>query len=72
MADVRNPNKDTLSKILFGSTYNTILSDNDREHGRYNRMLGDNGVRAETRDALEKYKASVQGTASEYEEAANE
>ena len=72
MADVRNPNKDTLSKILFGTTYNTIISDNDREHGRYNRMIGDNGIRGETRAALEEYKKSVQGTTGEYEEAANE
>lgn len=61
MKDVRNPNKDTLSQALFNSSYNTIVSDNDREHGRYNRMLGDNGVRAETRDRLTSYRASLSG-----------
>lgn len=72
MADVRNPNKDVLSRALFNESYNSILASNDREHGRYNRMLGDNGVRAETRDALNQYRQSVDGTTGEYEEAVSE
>jgi len=59
MADVRNPSKDVISRALFSESYNSILTGNDREHGRYNRMLGDNGVRAETRDALNQYRESV-------------
>lgn len=72
MADVRNPNKDVLSRALFNESYNSILAGNDREHGRYNRMLGDNGVRAETRDALNQYRESVDGTTGEYEEAVSD
>ncbi len=72
MKDVRNPNKDVISNALFNVSYNTILQENDREHGRYNRMLGDNGVRAETRQTLEEYRRSVSGTAGEYEEAVDE
>ncbi len=72
MADVRNPNKDVLSRALFNESYNSILTNNDREHGRYNRMLGDNGVKAETRQALDEYQASVDGTTGEYEEAVKE
>lgn len=72
MADVRNPNKDVLSRALFNESYNSILTGNDREHGKYNRMLGDNGVRAETRAALDQYQASVDGTTGEYEEAVAE
>lgn len=72
MADVRNPNKDVLSRALFNESYNSILTNNDREHGKYNRMLGDNGVRTETRDALNQYRQSVDGTTGEYEEAVSE
>lgn len=72
MKDVRNPNKDTLSQALFNESYNSIVSNNDREHGRYNRMLGDNGVKAETRGKLDEYRASLTGNVGEYEEAANE
>lgn len=72
MKDIRNANKDVISNALFGTSYNTILQENDREHGRYNRMLGDNAITAETRGNLETYRASVSGNAGEYEEAADE
>ena len=72
IADVRNPNKDVLSRALFNESYNSILAGNDREHGKYNRMMGDNGVRAETREALKQYQNSVDGTTGEYEEAVAE
>lgn len=67
MADVRNPNKDVLSRILFETSYNQIVNDLDREHGRYNRMLADNG-----RTARPEYETTLRGVSSEYEEAANE
>lgn len=72
MADVRNPNKDVLSRALFNESYNSILAGNDREHGKFNRMLWDNGVKAETREALKQYQNSVDGTTGEYEEAVAE
>lgn len=72
MKDIRNPNKDVISNALFSESYNTILQTHDREYGKYNRMLGDNGVSGGTRGTAEKYRESVTGLAGEGEEAVNE
>ncbi len=72
MKDIRNPNKDVIARALFNESYNTLLRDNDREHGRYNRMLGDNGLTAGNRGRVQEYSTSLRGTAGEYEEAVDE
>lgn len=56
MKDIRNPNKDVISNALFNESYNTILQSHDREYGKYNRMLGDNGVSGGTLGTAQEYR----------------
>ncbi|MCB9807422.1 hypothetical protein H6768_06160 [Candidatus Peribacteria bacterium] len=72
MKDVRNANKDVIANALFGKSFNTVIQDTNREFNRYNRMVGDNGLRQDTQATYARTGEGLRGVIREHEEAASE
>ncbi len=72
MKDVRNANKDVIANALFGSSFNTVIQDTNREFNKYNKMLADNGVNEGTRWKYDQAGDKLEGVVREHEESASE